>query len=88
VNDRYYTVAEAAEHLSVSHDTILRLIHAGTLPAIKVSERIYRIPRPAMARYESGVPVVRRGVVRRRLAKGEKGIEFGARDRQRVGERR
>jgi excisionase family DNA binding protein len=82
VNKRYYTVAEAAQHLSVSHDTILRLIHAGTLPAIKVSERIYRIPRPAMTRYESGAPVVRRGVIWRRLAEGEKVIEFGTRDRK------
>lgn len=82
MNERYYTVAEAAEHLSVSHDTILRLIHAGTLPAIKVSERIYRIPRPAMARYESGEPFVKRRVVWRKVEKLD--IEFGARDRKRV----
>lgn len=86
MNERYYTVAEAAEHLSVSHDTILRLIHAGTLPAIKVSERIYRIPRPAMARYESGEPFVMRRVVRRRVENLD--IEFGARDRKPALDRR
>lgn len=85
-NPRYFTVAEAAEHLGVSHDTILRLIHIGTLPAIKVSPRIYRIPRPAMARYESGEPVVLRGVVRRRVENLP--IEFGRLDRKPAVERR
>ncbi len=74
---RYYTIKEAAERLRVSHDTISRLIRGGELPAIRVSERLYRIPAPALQRYESGVPVARRRVVRRRVAKG---IEFGASD--------
>jgi excisionase family DNA binding protein len=74
---RYFTVAEAAARLAVSHDTILRLIHAGTLPAIRFSERLYRIPRPALERYETGEPVVRRQVVVRRGAS----IQFGKGER-------
>ena len=75
---RYFTVAEAATRLAVSHDTVLRLIHAGTLPAIRVSERLYRIPRPALERYETGEPIVRRKVVIRR---GGPPIEFGKGER-------
>jgi excisionase family DNA binding protein len=76
--ERYYTIKEAAERLRVSHDTISRLISSGDLPAIRVSQRLYRIPTPALERYESGVPVARRRVVRRRVAQG---IEFGVGER-------
>lgn len=51
---RYYSPAEVAEALSVSTSTVLRLIHEGRLPAIRVSERIYRIPVPALDRFQSG----------------------------------
>lgn len=78
VAERYYTIKEAAERLRVSHDTISRLINSGDLPAIRVSQRLYRIPTPAMERYESGVPLAQRRVVRRRVAQG---IVFGARER-------
>jgi len=77
--ERYFTISEAADRLGVSHDTILRLVHSGTLPALRVSERLYRIPRPALARFESGEPIVRRRVVRRRA---HEGVRFGARDGQ------
>ena len=77
--DRYFTVSEAADRLRVSHDTVLRLIHGGTLPAIHVSERLYRIPRPALERFESSEPVVRRRVVRRRVSQG---VRFGTRDHE------
>lgn len=63
---RYLTPAEVAEHLRVSSDTVLRLIERGDLPALRVSERIYRIPVPALARYERG-PVKRRKVVYRKV---------------------
>ena len=76
--ERYYTIKEAAERLRVSHDTISRLISSGDLPAIRVSQRLYRIPIPALERYESGVPVALRPVVRRRVAQG---IVFGADER-------
>jgi excisionase family DNA binding protein len=75
--DRYFTIAEAADRLKVSHDTVLRLVHAGTLPAVRVSERLYRIPRPALERFESGKPVVRRRVVHRRV---DEGVRFGTLD--------
>ncbi|MGH2445284.1 MAG: excisionase family DNA-binding protein, partial [Candidatus Limnocylindria bacterium] len=59
-----------------SHDTILRLVHDGTLPAIRVSKRLYRIPRPALERYEAGIETARRPVVRRRARRG---VAFGTR---------
>ena len=73
--ERYYTIKEAADRLRVSHDTISRLISGGALPAIRVSQRLYRIPTPALERYESGVPLAQRRVVRSRVAEG---IVFGA----------
>lgn len=74
MSERYSTIKEAAERLRVSHDTISRLISSGELPAIRVSRRLYRIPSPALDRYESGVPVAERRVARRRVAHG---IVFG-----------
>jgi excisionase family DNA binding protein len=64
---RYLTTSEVASALRVSSDTVLRLIDRGELPALRVSERIYRIPVPALERYERG-PVKRRTVVHRRVA--------------------
>lgn len=61
---RWYTIAEAATRLRVSHDTVTRIIARGELPAIRVSARVVRIPAPALHRYETGVPVVQRPVVR------------------------
>jgi excisionase family DNA binding protein len=72
---RYFTIKEAAERLAISHDTVSRLISRGELPAIRVSERLYRIPAPALERYESGVPIAVRRVVRKRAAEG---VRFGA----------
>ena len=45
---------EIASELSVSTSTVLRLIHDGRLPAIQVSDRIYRIPVAAFERYKAG----------------------------------
>lgn len=61
---RYLTPSEVASELRVSTDTVLRLIDRGDLPAIRVSERIYRIPVPAFERFKLG-PVARRPVVYR-----------------------
>ena len=72
---RWYTIKEVAERLRVSHDTVARMIEREELPAIRVSARLVRIPAPAVHRFESGEPVVRRGVVRRHV---ERGVEFGA----------
>jgi excisionase family DNA binding protein len=45
---------DIASELSVSASTVLRLIHEQRLPAIRVSERIYRIPAAAFERYKAG----------------------------------
>ena len=74
---RYFTISEVADRLGVSHDTVLRLVHDETLPALRVSERLYRIPHPALDRFESGAPITRRHVARKRV---HRGVTFGARD--------
>jgi excisionase family DNA binding protein len=75
VEQRLLTPQEAALRLRVSHDTILRMIDRDELPAVRFSQRIIRIPVPAVERLESGRQVDRRAVVRRRVAQG---VEFGA----------
>jgi excisionase family DNA binding protein len=45
---------EIASELAVSPSTVLRLIHEQRLPAICVSERIYRIPLAAFEKYKAG----------------------------------
>lgn len=75
---RWYTIKEVAERLRVSHDTVARMIARQELPAIRVSDRLVRIPAPALHRFETGVPVVRRGVVRRRVRDG---VAIGAGER-------
>lgn len=66
MENRYLTPSEVASELRVSTDTVLRLIDRGELPAIRVSERIYRIPAPAFERFKLG-PVAKRPVVHRRV---------------------
>ncbi len=51
---RFYTPREVAALLGVSPTTVMKLIHRGELPAVRVSERVYRIPVPALERYVSG----------------------------------
>jgi excisionase family DNA binding protein len=51
---RFYTPAEVAAILDVSSATVLRLIHDRRLPAVHVSERVYRIPIPAFERFQAG----------------------------------
>ena len=50
----FLTPAEVAADLRVSTSTVLRLIHADKLPAIAVSERIYRIPAATLERFKAG----------------------------------
>ena len=57
---RWYSIREAAARLNVSHDTVSHSIDRGELPAIRVSERLVRIPAPALDRYESGLTVAPR----------------------------
>lgn len=81
--ERWYSIKEAAERLGVSHDTISRLVERGELPAIRVSQRIVRIPVPAFDLYASERKVATRRVVRRRVANG---VQFGAGERTTVPE--
>jgi excisionase family DNA binding protein len=74
---RWYSIKEVADRLDVSHDTVTRIIARGDLAAIRVSDRIVRIPAPALHRFESGTAIAPRAVVRRRVRSG---IEMGARE--------
>lgn len=44
----FYTPTEFARLASMSNDRVMDLIHAGTLPAVRISQRIYRIPIAAV----------------------------------------
>jgi excisionase family DNA binding protein len=46
--------ADVARELDISATTVLRKIHAGEIPAIAVSERIYRIPAAGFELYKAG----------------------------------
>lgn len=46
----FYSPREVANIASVSTSTILNYIHDGRLPAVRLSERTYRIPRKAVIR--------------------------------------
>lgn len=46
--------AEIARQLGISSTTVLRMIHSGELPAIRVSQRIYRIPAASFEMYKAG----------------------------------
>ncbi|MEO5704315.1 MAG: helix-turn-helix domain-containing protein [Candidatus Limnocylindrales bacterium] len=50
---RFYTPQEVALLLGVSSTTVMSRIHDGALPAVRVSDRIYRIPVPAYERFVS-----------------------------------
>ena len=50
---RFYSPQEVAALLGVSPTTVLTRIHEGALPAVRVSERIYRIPIAAFERFVS-----------------------------------
>ena len=49
---RFLTVAEVADMMRVSKMTVYRLVHAGTLPAIRVG-RSFRVPERAVHQYLS-----------------------------------
>src|SRR3954465_9082912 len=47
---RFLTVAEVAALMRVSKMTVYRLVHGGTLPAVRVG-RSFRVPGPAVNEY-------------------------------------
>jgi excisionase family DNA binding protein len=67
---RWYSIKEVAERLNVSHDTVSRIVARGDLAAIRVSDRIVRIPAPALHRFESDAAIEPRRVVRRQVKTG------------------
>jgi excisionase family DNA binding protein len=69
---RFYTPHEVATLLSVSPTTVMSRIHDGTLPAVRVSERIYRIPVPAFERFVSTRPMPSFAPVYRRVERVKK----------------
>jgi excisionase family DNA binding protein len=74
----FLSPAEIAQELGISSTTVLRMIHNGELPAIRVSERIYRIPAASFEMFKAGtlkVPDVAPlgpGKRRPRLGRGER----------------
>ena len=58
----FYSPAEVADLASVSPSTILNYIKVGKLPAVRLSERLIRIPRKAVVRLlelDEAPPIVR-----------------------------
>ena len=56
MSKRFHTPREVRDILQVSPTTVMDRIHTGVLPAVRVSERIYRIPVPALERFVSTDP--------------------------------
>ena len=50
----FLTPADIALELDISTSTVLRKIHAGEIPAIVVSDRIYRVPTASFELYKAG----------------------------------
>jgi excisionase family DNA binding protein len=51
---RFVTPADVAGELDISTSTVLRKIHRGEIPAIAVSNRIYRIPAASFELFKAG----------------------------------
>ena len=71
----YYTPKEVAEILAISDDAVLDLVNRGSMPALRVSPRITRIPIAAFDLWREGFARRRRrvtiGSARRHVAVGE-----------------
>jgi excisionase family DNA binding protein len=71
----YYTPKEVAEILEISDDAVLDLVNRGTLPALRISPRITRIPIAAFDLWREGFAPRRRrvtiGPARRHVVVGE-----------------
>ncbi len=66
---RFLTPAEVAERMRVSTTTVLRWVHDGRLPAIRVSDRVYRIPVRSFEQFLAGRPQRRPAIVHREVAR-------------------
>lgn len=71
----YYTPKEVAEILAISDDAVLDLVNRGSMPALRVSPRITRIPIAAFDLWREGFKPRRRRVAiapaRRHVVVGE-----------------
>jgi excisionase family DNA binding protein len=71
----YYTPKEVAEILGISDDAVLDLVNRGSIPALRVSPRVTRVPIAAFDKWREGfVPRRRRvtiGLARRDIVVGE-----------------
>ncbi len=69
---RFYSPQEVARLLGVSPTTVMTRIHDGVLPAVRVSDRIYRIPVPAFERFVSTRPAPEFEIAYRRVSRVKK----------------
>lgn len=54
-NDRFYRIAEVADLIGVSYQTVKNEIHANRLHAVPVGEKpLYRVPGWALKDYQAG----------------------------------
>lgn len=58
----YYTPREVAEILGISDDSVLDLVNRGSMPGLRVSPRITRIPIAAFDLWREGFTPRRRRV--------------------------
>ncbi len=58
----YYTPKEVAALLKISDDTVLHLIDRGELPALRISQRVIRVPIAAFDLWREGYAPKRRRV--------------------------
>lgn len=71
----FLTPADIAQELDISTTTVMRKIHAGEIPSIAVSARIYRVPAASYELYKAG-----------RLRSAEAAPMGGRQPRPRIGE--
>lgn len=71
----FLTPADIAQELDISTTTVMRKIHAGEIPSIAVSARIYRVPAASFELYKAG-----------RLRSAEAAPMGGRQPRPRIGE--
>ncbi len=62
MNKLYYTPREVAEILDISDDAVLDLVNRGSMPALRVSPRITRVPIGAFDLWREGFVPRRRRV--------------------------
>jgi excisionase family DNA binding protein len=71
----YYTPNKVAEVMELSDDAVLDLVNRGSMPALRVSPRITRIPIAAFDLWREGFTPRRRrvtiGPARRQVVAGE-----------------